>query len=80
MRGEIVGDCQMASRDALAGEEAFEEDGRDVALLEVGVVEDPFVQRDGRLDAFDHEFVEGSAHAGNGFLTVPSMRDDFGDH
>src|SRR6185295_1566669 len=53
---------------------------RDVALLEVGVVEDALVQRDSRLDAFDHKFVEGSAHAGNRFLPVPSMRDDFGDH
>ena len=45
-------------RDALAGEEAFEERRRDVTLLEIRVAEDTFVQRDGRLDAFDHEFVE----------------------
>ena len=67
-------------RDALAGEEAFEEGGRDVALLEVGVVEDALVQRDGCLDAFDHKFVKDSAHAGDGFLPVPPMGDDFGDH
>src|SRR4029077_14489204 len=80
MKGEIVGGGQTVSRDALAGEEAFEEDSRDVALLEVRVVEDALVQRDGRLDAFDHEFVEGSAHAGNRFLPVPAMRDDLGNH
>ena len=80
MRGKIAGDCQTVPRDVLAGEEAFKEDSRDVALLEVGVVEDALVQRDGRLDAFDHEFVEGSSHAGNGFLPVPSVRDDFGNH
>jgi len=51
-----------------------------MALLEFGVIEDAFVQRDGRLDALDHEFVEGSAHASDGFLPVSSMRDDFGDH
>jgi hypothetical protein len=77
---EIVGSCQTALRDALAGEEAFEEAGRDVALLEVEVVEDAFVQWDSRFDAFDYEFVEGSAHAGDRFLSVPSMRDDFGNH
>jgi hypothetical protein len=78
-RGNLSG-CQTASRDALAGEEALEEGGGDMALLEVGVVEDTFVQRDGRFDAFDHVLVEGSAHAGDGFLPVSSMRDDFGDH
>ena len=77
---EIVGDGQTVLRDALAGEEAFEEDGRDVTLLEVGIVENALVQWDGCLDAFDHEFVEGSAHPGNRFLPVPSMRNDFGDH
>ena len=51
-----------------------------MALLKVGVIEDAFVQRDGRLDALDHEFVEGSTHARDGFLPVSSMRDDFGDH
>jgi len=39
----FVNCCRTAGRDALASEEAFEEDGRDVALLEVRVVEDAFV-------------------------------------
>ena len=69
-----------ASRNALTGEESFEEGGGDVALLEVWVVEDAFVQRNGRLDAFDNEFVEGSAHARDGFLPVTPMGDDLGDH
>src|SRR5262245_23413629 len=64
----------------LTGKESFEEDGRDVALLEVGVVEDTFVQRNGRFDAFDHELVEGSTHARNGFLPVSPMGNDLGDH
>jgi hypothetical protein len=75
-----VGGCQTLRQDALAGEETLKERGRDMALLEVGIVEDAFVERDGRLDAFDHEFVEGSAHTGDGFLPVPSMRNDFGNH
>ena len=49
-------------------------------LLEVRVVEDAFVERDGGLDAFDDKFVERPAHAGNGFLPVASMGDDFGNH
>ena len=69
-----------ASRNALAGEETFEEGGGDVAFLEVGVVEDAFVKRDGRLDAFDDEFIERPPHAGNGFLPISPMSDDFGDH
>lgn len=77
---EIAGGCQTVLRDTLAGEEAFKEDGRDVAFLEVEVVEDAFVQWDSRFDAFDYEFVEGSAHASDRFLPVPSMRDDFGNH
>src|SRR5262245_43188424 len=64
----------------LTGKEPFEEDGRDVSLLEVGVVEDTFVQRNGRLDTFDHELVEGSTHARNGFLPVSPMGNDLGDH
>ena len=71
---------RAASRDALTGEEAFEEEGRNMALLEVGVVENSFVQRDGRLDTFDHKLIEGSAHAGDGFLSIPAMGDDLGDH
>lgn len=63
-----------------AGKESFEECRGDMALLEVGIVEDTFVQGDGGLDAFDDKLVEGSAHAGNGFLPVPSMSDDLGDH
>lgn len=51
-----------------------------MTFLKIGIVEDTFVQRDGRLDAFDHEFVEGSAHAGDRFLPVSSMGNDFSDH
>ena len=43
--------------DALASEEAFEERGGDMALLKVGIVEDSPVQRNRRLDAFDHKFI-----------------------
>src|SRR4051812_36679993 len=50
-----------------------------MAFLEIWIVEDAFVQRDGGLDAFDHEFVKGAAHAGDRFLPVPTMGDDFGD-
>ena len=67
-------------RTALASKEAFEKTGGDVALLKVGVVEDALVQRDGRLDTFDHEFVEGPTHTSDRFLPVPAMGDDFGDH
>ena len=66
--------------DALTGKEAFEEEGRDVALLEVRIVEDAFVQGNGCLDTFDHKFIEGSAHAGDGFLPIAAMGDDLGDH
>lgn len=52
-------------QEVLAGEEAFEEGCGDVALLEVWVVKDASMERDGRLDAFDHELVERTAHAGN---------------
>ena len=38
----------------LAREEPFLERGRDVAFLEVGVVEDATVERDGGLDAIPH--------------------------
>ncbi len=76
----VANGYRLYSRVALTGEEPFKEQGRDMALLKVGIIENAFVQRDGRLDAFDHKFVEGSAHAGNGLLPVPAMGDDLGDH
>ena len=68
------------SQEVLAGEEAFEEGCGDVALLEVWVVKDASMERDGRLDAFDDEFVEGAAHAGDTFLPVSAVGNDLGDH
>lgn len=64
----------------LARQEPFKEGRGDVALLEVGVVEDAAVERDGGLDAFDDEFVEGAAHAGHAFLPVAAMGNQFRDH
>ena len=64
----------------LAGKEPFDKRRGDVALLEVGVIEDAFVEGNGCLDAFDHEFVKGSSHACDGLLTVSPMGDDLGDH
>lgn len=69
-----------ALRELLAGEESFEEGCGNVALLEVGVVEDAFVQRDSGLNALDDELVESPAHAGKGFLPVSPMGNDFSDH
>ncbi len=69
-----------ALRELLAGEEALEEGCGNMALLEVGVVEDTFVQRDSGLNALDDELVEGPAHSGKGFLPVSPMGNDFSDH
>lgn len=70
----------QSPRGWLAREEPIEERRRDVALLEVGVVKDSFVQGDGGLNTFDDEFVEGAAHAGHGFLAISSMRNQLGNH
>ena len=51
-----------------------------MTFLEVGVIENAFVQWDGGLDPFDHEFVEGAPHTGDGFLSISSMGNDLGDH
>lgn len=64
----------------LTGKEPFKERRRDVAFLEVGVVEDAAVERDGGFDAFDDEFVEGAAHAGHAFLPVAAVGNQFCDH
>lgn len=64
----------------LAGQEPFQERRGDVAFLEIGVVEDAAVERDSGLDAFDHEFVEGAAHAGHAFLPVAAMGNQLRNH
>ena len=51
-----------------------------MTLLKVRIGQDPFVKRDRRLDPFDHKFIERPTHAGHGFLTVPAMRNELGDH
>ena len=76
----MEGHCTAEQRTRLSGEEALQERGRHVPLLEVWVVKDAFVEWDGGLDAFDDKFVERPAHAGDGFLPVAPMGDDFGDH
>ncbi len=65
---------------ALAGEEPLKEGRGDMAFLEVGIVEDAAVERDGGLDAFDDEFVEGAAHAGHAFLPVAAMGNQLRNH
>ena len=65
---------------ALAGQEALEVRGGEVAFLKVGIVQNPLVERDRRFDPVYHEFVEGTAHSGHGFMPVAPMGDDFGDH
>src|SRR5262245_10468798 len=64
----------------LSGKKTLEAGGRYVTLLEVRIVEDAFVERDGGLDTFNDKFVERTAHAGDGFLTVAPMGDNLGDH
>jgi hypothetical protein len=64
----------------LTGEEVLHPADVVAAGLEGGVVDDGFLQRDGGFDAFDEEFVERSAHAGDGDLPVISANDEFGDH
>ena len=38
------------------------------------------VEGNGRLNAFDNEFVEGSLHALNGLLAVAAGANEFGNH
>ena len=64
----------------LTRQEPFQERRGDVAFLEVWIVEDAAVERDGGLDTCDDEFVEGAAHAGHAFLPVASVGNQFGDH
>ena len=64
----------------LPGKESFQERGGDVTLLEVGIFEDPAVQRDGGLDTFDDEFFEGAPQAGHAFLAIASVGNQLRDH
>lgn len=54
----------------LPSEKPFQECRGHMTLLEIGVVEDPAVEWNGGLDAFDDEFVEGTSHADHRLLTI----------
>ena len=45
---------------------------------ELGRIQQPFVERNDGVDAFDDEGVERPFHAGNGFIAVRGVDDQFG--
>ena len=57
---------------------AGEKSGVDFAGNEVGMGQDFLVQRDGGIDSFHHEHVQGPAHACHGFVAVCAIGDQFG--
>ena len=57
---------QILGSQLLCEQNAFDPRRVDAAGDEVGVAEDPAVQRNGGLDAFDHQLVEGAPHGRDG--------------
>ena len=47
---------------------------------EIGIGQDPQVQRDGGLDAFDHRHLERPPHPRDRFLPIAAVDDDLRDH
>ncbi len=61
-------------------EQALDEMGIEFAGGEVGIRKDTPLQRNGGLDAFDDEHVQGAPHPGDGFGAVAALNDQLGDH
>ena len=65
----------------LAGAElrrpALDEIRIEAARDEIRLVQNAFVQRNGCVNAFDHEQIERTFHSLNRFGAIPAMRDEF---
>ena len=61
------------------GEQAIQKMGVQAARLEIGLGKNALVQRNGSLDALDHEHFQRAAHARNGLGAVAAAHDQLGD-
>src|SRR5690242_19701399 len=54
-----------------------EKSGIDAAGGELGMRQDAVVERDGRIDSLDDEYIQSPLHSGDGFSASGAVRDQF---